>query len=226
MKRYIKIIIGIGFIVPSLTAFANLDVHPYLGVNIGMKHSRFASNNGGNIFKSNYPVGGLFVGVEFLPELSLELNLESTVSKKKKSYGQEGTYPLGIKLDQNYNFDSKARFYSVGMDLFYKFKFQESCNGFRPLIGVGIKKVTAKLSSFYAPSANTLDSAKFDLNKHKSRILLKLSGGVHYDFNDIFGVRGLISWENTSRLKPSSPKGSTAKLKDSFGATLGMVVKF
>jgi hypothetical protein len=213
----------LGMLLPTV-ALADLSLNPYFGADVGIKHIGFKSGYGDKMFKSNQPTGSIFAGVEVCPNLDVGITLERTLhtSKKKETIGQ-GVMMFGKinRTGASVNTDSKAKFSSIGIDLIYKFSFTEY-EKFKPLIGVGIKRVKAKLTSEVSGPGW---SDSINLSKNNSKTIFKLMAGAEYMFTNHFGGRVLLNFENTARLKPNDVDGFTAKLKNSFGGTVGAIVR-
>ncbi len=231
IMKGISTVATVGVFLPTVAIGGDFNFSPYFGADIGIKHTGFKSGYGDKIFKSKQPVGSIFAGVEICPNLDLGLVLERTISSSKRNSSLgDGSMSLGKTLvtanpggSMNYD-NSRAKFSSIGIDLIYKFSFAEY-DKFKPLIGLGIKRVKAKLTSHITDSTNANYSRDINLSNNNSKTIFKLTGGAEYMFTNHFGGRVLLSFENTSKLKPSDASGRTAKLKNSFGATLGAIVR-
>jgi hypothetical protein len=72
------------------------------------------------------------------------------------------------------------------------------------------------------------------LDQDNKKIIAKLAAGMEYFISESFGIRLLGSWENTSKLTPNAqysytgssigPRTITAKLHDSFGYSVGVIL--
>jgi len=226
MKKFINTLLVVALIIPEI-AMASLNFHSlYFGASAGIKQNGLKSGFGDNLFRTTQPTAQIFAGIGLLPNLDLEFDLEKTINYKNTSNVAAGSYFLGNIAppgSPTRSFKSDAKYISVGVKLFYKFNTFKIEN-FNFLIGAGIKRAKVKLTS-----QNLHNMKTFDLRDNNSKNLLTLSTGVEYMFNKVCGLRGLVSWENTSKLQPSlnqSGLNYMAQFKNSISYTLGLIARF
>lgn len=73
------------FVYASISALATTTVNlppAYFGINAGLKRNGFASGYGDGTFNNKQPMANIFIGLEMLPRLNLEFNLETTMKRK------------------------------------------------------------------------------------------------------------------------------------------------
>jgi len=211
-------------------ALAKINLQsPYVGISVGIRQNGLYLGQGDNVFKSRQPVGEFFVGLEeVFPSLNLEINIEKIIDRKKQStlnegdnlFGQTVVLPVGIR---ELNLNTKMQFFSAGVDVLYKIKVI-NCENFSFLFGPGIKIAKLNLSA-----KNTYTGNETKLSNGNTKTLLKLSAICEYMVTNNYGLRGLVSWENTSVLSPTARNNGykyTARLKNTISYKLGMLFKF
>ncbi len=226
MKRFINILLAVVLIMPEI-AMASFNFHSlYFGASVGIKHNGFKSGFGDNLFRATQPTAQIFAGIGLLPNVDLEFDLEKTISYSRTSNIGPGIYFLGDAMLPNTptrSIKSDSKYMGMGVKLFYKFNLFKIEN-FNFLIGAGIKRAKVKLTS-----QNLYNMKTFNLRDNNSKNLLTLSTGVEYMLNKVCGLRGLVSWENTSKLQPSlnqSGLNYMAQFKNSISYTLGLIARF
>lgn len=213
-----------------------LTINPYGGVDIGMQHFGFKSGYGDNLFAKNLPKGNLFVGINFNNYFGLEGGYESTIEKKRNAtlYGGNSTMlgnfiPGGPNETDYLNLNSKAKISGWHLGITGRFPI-DTKNLF--IIGhVGIKRTNIKLVSrvisykdYGQPEELGTPQDQVVLGDNSKKNILKLSGGIEYFFNKHIGLRAMLGWENTAKLKPVSDN-KTALLKNSFLYSIGITLK-
>jgi hypothetical protein len=205
LKKAIKTTILLGTLaiggIVALQSHADVEHvnNGYIGADVGLKSTGFKSGYGNGAFKSSHKLGRIFVGTEISPNLDFEMYLEKTLGGSRKN------------LHTNHN--TKVKFFSIGAGMMRK--FDTCCENVKLLAGVGIKRSKVFLNGNH--QGNVIDASK-------SKLLLKLTGGVEYMFNERFGTRTLLTYETTNRLK-STDTAISAKLRNSYGASLGVIYK-
>lgn len=227
IKRYITACLSLILIIPPV-ALAKVNLPSmYIGVNAGVKQNGFTPGYGDNLFNTKQPIANIFAGIEIIPHLNVEINLETTKNRQRHSALSGNDSFLGVVPGDliTRNWQSDIKFSSIGADLIYKFN-PICCDKFNILLGAGIKitKVNLKSKNLSSPSTPVLK-----LTENNTKGLIKLSAGYEYMFTNNYGMRGLVSWENTSALKPVGTNriGAkfTAQLKNSMNYTLGVLYK-
>jgi hypothetical protein len=215
-------------VVPSI-ALATTPVNlpsVYVGMNAGLKHNGFATGYGDNIFKNKQPTANIFVGLEIFPKLNLEASVETTMKRKHEAILSGTDMYLGESMDgETSAVKGDLKMSSIGLDLIYKLN-PLCCEKFNLLLGAGVKILKADLKTYRSDKPNNY----VKLKEGSIKTICKLTGGYEYMFTNNYGMRGLISWENSSALKPigTSKSGGRfhAKLKNSTNYTLGVLYKF
>lgn len=228
MKNTRHIIASLMLVAPTLALAATTVNLPsvYVGVNAVLKKNGFTTGYGDNTFKSKQLMANLFVGLDMLPNLNLEVNLETTMKRKRESTLSGNDVWLGNSMEgQTLTVVGDIRMSSIGLDLIYKFN-PLCCEKFNLLFATGMKILKVDLKTY----ASDEPSKYVKLKDGNVKTIFKLTSGYEYMFTNNYGMRGLISWENTSALKPigTSKTGARfhAKLKNSINYTFGILYEF
>lgn len=220
-------LISLILIFPGI-ASATLNVPlAYAGINCGIKHSSFVTEYGGNVFKSKQPMANVFIGIEIVPNLNLQISAESTTNSKRQATLFQNNVYLGIPImDNQRTFQTSMKIFGIGSDLIYKFN-PLCCKHFNLLFGIGAKITKINLTT---KNVSVVNGSVAKLNIHNTKVIMKLLAGYEYMFTKNYGVSGIINWENTSSLKPTGFLKSggiiNAKLKNTLSYTLGVLYKF
>jgi hypothetical protein len=216
------------------TKFSGLNLTPYAGVDVGIQHFEFEPGYGDNLFKNELPVGNLFAGVKFNDYFGIEGGYESTLEGKRNSTIYGGNTGLGIYITPTIidytKCSSKIKISGWHLGVTgYSPLYLNGDNSLSIFGYIGIKHTNAKLilntlASKPPGGPEQVDSSTMVLNKNNKKILMRLSVGIEYLFNKHIGIRTLIGWENTSKLKPSY-NANIAKLKDSILYGVGIILK-
>lgn len=191
-----------------------------IGVSLGNTIYRYQEGFGDNLFKKNHPTVSAFYQYDFMQNLYAELGLESTFRKTRKEFNPTGSVLSGSLTGADTQNESKSKFNGIYLALMGRHNINDdlALEG-----GIGIKYVKATLQ-------RTLqDPILGDYLKAKSaKPILKVTTGLKYKINNKFSLRGLISWENSSRLRPGGYTADAGllwehKLKNALGYSLGLV---
>lgn len=213
MKQIAKSLVLLGAMVAASSASASWidDLCPYIGVDYkqtwlkgkGFFHDKVARS---------YPGATIYLGTKFSECFGAEIGYTWTGRKHKTAaIGQHnffnrnipGFVPFG---SNNETIRTSTRFNSFHFDL----------NGYYPLadcfelIGsVGIASMKPKVSATVTHSRNHPRFGNFHRNDGrflesthgKSKGVWRLGAGAQYLFTECVGLRGMIRWESTSRLR-------------------------
>lgn len=199
------------------------DARTYIVLDCGMKHISFKGKRGAELFKKSYPLFNASIGLKLLRNLNVEISIETTATRVKDAKYETGSIILNYRVPGTLYAKSKSGFYGMGINLIYKCVLLNNDNLYA-LFGVGIKQTTTKLS-YDGNFLSTNDKIYKSLYEHKTKIIPKLIFGLHYNINNTFGLRSLVSWENTSKLHPQNGR-LVASLKNTFNYTVGLVFNF
>ncbi len=182
----------------NLPSFSDLASNAYFGTEFGMKHVGVKSGAHSDLYGSTHKMGRYIMATQLTPNIDAEVYIERNIGHTKKSNG--GGH-------------SSVRFSNAGLGLIYKFNLS-GMDTVKPFVGIGLKNVRVKIDH----------NRVVDLYLTKSKVLWKLNGGLELMFNEHVGTRFTTSFENSSRLKPSS-HGHRVRLKDSFGTGVTLLAK-
>lgn len=226
IKKYINIgALSLGLALPGMALSSSTLQSSYIGVNAGIKRHGFVTGYGDTLFKNKQVIINIFAGFKIIPHLDLEINAEKSMPCKKQATLSSNDSILGLKepIGATATFKSKVNISSIGADLIFKFN-PVCCEKFNPLLGIGIKVTKVGLKTTVLNSGISIK-----LTEGNVKSLAKLLGGWEYVFNNNYGIRGLIIWENTCALKLTGAdmEGNryTAKFKNSTNYTLGIFYK-
>lgn len=191
---------------------------PYLGVDAQIRHMSFFKRFGGNLLKENYPQGNFFAGLKFCDYVGIEVGY--TMSQKKSRYktlrsGETifGTIlpipPASLVSREDSSAYSKIQGWNLNLMGFLPIICED--NSLSLVGGIGVSQLKLKIHhrlKFFAQGSDNLSpiieaqNLAFEpLKKHKYKGILRLTGGIQQLITDCFGVRGLVTWENTTQLK-------------------------
>ncbi len=193
----------------SLSVFADtkspIPLVSYVGVDAQMRHMDFEKNFGGNILQHRYPQANFFAGFKFNDYLGAEAGY--TFSKKQLSTRahQSTDIVLGELLPTIYpvlvsqTFQSRASSKISGWNanlMGYLPIFCKEDN--TQLIGsIGFASLKSRVHNLVIFNNTLIDTNYF--KKHKT--ILRLGTGIQHMVCDNIGLRFLVAWENTSKLK-------------------------
>lgn len=226
-------IILLSSITSTAKSLSSLNITPYIGIDVGLQYFGFKSGYGDNLFTNKLPKGNLFIGINFNDYVGLEGGYESTIEKKRNTtlHGGHSTVlgnflPGGIEYMK---YSSKVKISGWHLGITGRCPFYTS-NFF--IIGyVGVKRANIKLvrdtilyKDYGHPAIPGEAQDQVILGKNSKKNILKISGGIEYFFSNHLGLRALLGWENTAKLKPIS-NNKNACLKNSFLYSIGIVLK-
>lgn len=214
------LILGISGISSPAIADWGCCLTPYLGVDAQIRHMEFFKRFGGNVLKKNYPQGNFFAGLKFCDYVGVEFGY--SMSQKKSQYKtlRDGDTVFGRVLGTSVppatlRVDSSAyssiRGWNMNLMGFLPILCED--NSFNLIGAIGISQLKLKVHhkiKFFTQSDSrstlitrevALDFNDFNLKKRKYKGTLRLTVGAQQLITDCLGMRGLITWENTARLK-------------------------
>lgn len=219
----------------SAPAFsAEWSWNPYIGVDGGLRHLEFPQDLGGNIFDDNYPQGNLFAGFKFNDYFGVEAGFEYTKREKRTVTLVAGQFEAGGDALQPGQFQvnrGTGRVQAWHVNLVGTLPLSD-CYPISLFGMVGLASVKAKFSS--QPLADDAFPGGFPAGFgmrtfEKTKSVLRLAGGLQYMVLDCVGIRGMVSWENTNRLKNIYSKESAISqisLKNSTMYSFGIFYIF
>lgn len=229
---------GIALFSPIISqAASSLNLTPYGGVDVGMQNFGFKSGYGDNLFAKQLPVGNLFIGIKFNDYFGIEGGYETTIDKKKETTIGAGDtilgnliYAIDVKNISQFN---RFRVYGLHLGLTGRYPIfsKEDHTGLSIVGYLGIKYTTVKSSRNIfkiTPALGPTEAynSRINLDTDNKKNLARLAFGLEYFFYNHVGLRTLIGWENTARLKPvNNGGGYMANLKNSYKYSIGIIFK-
>ncbi len=199
----------------------------YVGADAQVRITRFYKNYGGNFYKKEYPQANIYLGVKGNEYFGIESGTEVSTTRTHSAYIPVGSYVLGAPEEIDASIKTVVRFRTLHTSLIGIFPICED-SGFNILFAVGATNLKVRLENTLTQLGSTQVEKRLKLAQ--SRTVLRLMTGVQYMFNDCFGVRANVRWENTKQLKNIEPVRSMAphiaRIKDSFTYGLGFVIQF
>lgn len=227
----------------------------YAGADAQARYMPFQKDFGGNILNKNYPQGNFFAGFKLNNCIGIEAGYE--VSKKKSGtrihaptdlvFGTT-VEPLDPPAIVGIRDISRASSKIYGWNLNLVGFLPVWCEEYNvSLIGsVGLAYLKMKVSN---RRSNTITTTVFDpvdqriglediqdfthRKYNKSKTVLRLSGGIQHMLSECFGLRLMVNWENTSKLRARGRDVETnllgqsiARAKNSFNYGLGIFTAF
>lgn len=225
----------------------------YAGSELNIRRMRFKKNFGNKIFKDPfYKELNVFIGRKINKYLGLEVGYELSNTKVQSKNIQNGSFLFGCKLiDTCPGFDSitntirsrsKIEGFNISLMGLLPIAHEEKLN----LIGsIGLCHLKSNTTFTLTEVGETNIVLSDELNipvqriartesKYKDNIVtIKASTGVQYLTTRNFGIRGLVTWENTHKIKIQGVDRKTlqksndrAKFKDSITYRIGFFIPF
>lgn len=213
------------------------SIIPYIGFESGRQYFGFKSGYGDNVFVKEIPKINIFAGLKLNNYFGIEGGYETTGSGTKianigyKDMYLGKPYPNGLNPGEIAQYFTKAQIYGwhLGLNAEYPLNDTYPDNYWSIVSYGGIKNTKTKLVSSLLLYAGHLPNINITnvLKQANSKILLKLSAGLQYSPFENISFRAMLSFENTSVLKPHNDSDNffEARLKDSISYTLGVVFK-
>ena len=238
------------------TAMADMDLclTPYVGVDAQIRHMPFQKNFGGNVLKKNYPQGNFFAGLKFNQYVGVEFGYEASKKKSRKVTHDNSDIVFGepleqvdppflLGIDHASHSSSKINGWNANLVGFFPILCEDNSLQLIGSIGVAQLKLKAK-NTLSVTEVTSIDVAgiipgteteihPFNTHFTKKKAVLRLSGGIQNMITDCIGIRALVTWENTAKLKGKGKRieigeatFSVVKPKNSFNYSLGIFTSF
>ncbi len=248
-------------LVTSGAAVANMnfmDCCPsfYAGADAQLRHMPFQKDFGGNILKKNYPQGNFFAGFKLNNCIGIEAGYE--VSKKKTGNRVHspadlifGTTiepldpPFLVGISETSHASTRINGWNLNLVGFMPVWCEEYNLNLIGSVGLAQlrlkthnRRTTRETVTLYDPITDaaigladevTVTNAAYN----KRKVVLRLGAGVQHMLTECFGVRVLVNWENTAKLRAQGRRpdtgltlSSVSRLKNSFNYGLGVFTTF
>ena len=233
--------------IPLNKCYANLQeatqgkqtksIIPYIGFESGRQYFGFKSGYGDNVFVKEIPKINIFAGLKLNDYFGIEGGYETTGSGTRianigyKDMYLGKPYPIGLNSGEIAEYFTKVQIYGwyLGLNAEYPLNDTYPDNYWSLVSYGGIKNTKVKLTSSLFLYAGHLPNINVTnvLKQSNSKILLKLSAGLQYSPFENLSFRFMLSFENTSALKPHNDSDNffEARLKNSISYGLGIVLK-
>jgi hypothetical protein len=199
----------------------------YVGADAEVRKMKFDNNYGGNIYKDEYPQGNVYLGIKGNEYIGIEAGWEASRTRRRQVFLPAGSILFGLpqKFEARYNVIVRLR--GLHTSLIGFFPVWQNPD-FKLIMAIGVTNLKIKLENTITEIANTPFAA--DIKFGSSKNVLRLMTGVQYMFNNCFGIRANVRWENTSKFKNIEPirflSNETVRTKDSIIYGLGVVFQF
>lgn len=242
----------------TYTAASGLDLclDAYVGVDAQMRHMHFQKNFGGNILQHRYPQANVFAGFKVNEYVGIEAGYEFS----KKQHGTK-THPVGdvvfgepipppdpslVSIAHASRASSKINGFNLNLVGFLPILCEDNTQ----LIGsVGMASLKSRTRNTFTTTAVTLipievEGETFEIpftvitpttHQYKKRKpIFRIAAGVQHLTTCCIGIRGLVTWESTAKLKSTGKDvltaektpGDIAKPKRSFLYGIGIFAPF
>lgn len=230
------------------------SVKPYVGVDAEWRHMNFKRGYGDNVFKRNTPQGNAYVGVRLSDYFAIEAGYQAAKKKTRGSSLDYQSYFLGLPpWSFNYlqqpgdlvTFESTTKIQGPHINIVGFFPVWDEHR--LELIGsIGCALLKAKLTTnllntsgpSIAAVANPVEPMASIDAYSKRKNVLKLGAGMQKMLTDNWGIRAMLKWENTQRIKVNGtvnteivPDGTlirpvSIRYKNSMAYSLGTFLTF
>lgn len=242
----------------AMSSFTDWCLTPYAGVDAQIRHMALKDNFGGKQTVKNYPQGNFFAGLKVNDYLGIEVGYETTQRKSRNTTNGDLVSVFNVPNQSHIVFapllidgvfpvtttDSvSSRIQGFNASLMGYFPIcDEYCLQLIGGVGVArlranikhtVKTSTAVIVSPLLPDPITETTEQNSVTTFKkTKTVVRVMGGLQHMISDCAGVRGTVTWENTSRLSingvetPPSATTPMAKLKDSVIYGVGVFMQF
>jgi hypothetical protein len=243
----------------NIWAAESFELAPYAGVDAQMRHMSFERHFGGNIFHKSYPQANVFLGLKFKECVGVEIGYEFSKTQRHARNYNVGDVVFGQTLTSKASNPLLLSEHFAGHAAAKTYGWNFNLVGFKPVIcgdnnlqligSIGFAHLRLKvhhllintnvlLNAFALEEGvrQPLTEVIFDTRNYKSRKnIFRMATGVQHMWGDCLGIRALITWEYTTKLKAKKNQHSTiadlrlltkAKLKNSFLYGIGVFIPF
>jgi len=177
------------------------EFSPYVGIEGKLQHTE-GKRDWKPILPKGYAGGTLYIGAKLFEVCSLELGFSETFRKEKKYTFKTNDSFFGDTQVAGAQTTIKNHFTNWHLDLNGYYPFAECWELFGS-IGGGVVKPKLGIELANIPATDTL-LVQIPRNG-KGRGVFRLGVGIQYMATESFGLRALVRWESTSRVKIYGP---------------------
>lgn len=188
------------------------DMHPYVGLDYKQTEVK-NKNNWYHNFTKSFPGASVYAGSRFHKHWGVELGYDWA---RKKSHAGTHASPE--------DFRSHLSFRGARLDVNAYWPMKEHVEWIGVLGLVAMKTRVA----FDNQALDTANARLFSQMSAGTKTMGRLGLGLQYMGADQMGVRGLLRWENTSRIRlrgKALSEGQQRPFKDSISLNLGLFYK-
>jgi hypothetical protein len=219
----------------SWSFFNNCCPEPYLGVDAQLRHMKWSSTNGNNVFNRNYSQGNLYIGLKINDFLGGELGYETAFRRKENVTLNTGDVFLGQTVLAE---DGPPLFINSKVEMR---GFHANLMGFCPIFSDGLELigsiglVNLKLKHkiiFFEPDGTTVIPNSLRTFE-KQRLVPRFGLGLRQRLSECVGIRFMVNWEKLSRFQNIPPYATESLIsplrvnaKNSFIYSIGFFVNY
>lgn len=230
----------------AATAQNRLGLTPYVGADAEFRHMDYHKNFGGNIINHNAPQANVYAGIRLGEYLAVEAGYEATKRKTRRSTLKNGDTLGGFILPllnppgpDLYGFNTTTQTKGLHANL-VGFLPVSDCYRLQLIGMLGLTRLKTKTTLTFVTINDALVAplagAGEDVTIFKARKnVLRLGAGLQHMIDCNWGVRGMVKWEASKKLKMNStspilnngaPAALSIRPKNSVIYSLGVFYTF
>lgn len=241
----------------TAVANMNMDCCPsfYLGADAQLRHMPFQKDFGGNILKKNYPQGNFFAGFKFNNCIGIEAGYEVTKKKSGNKLHAPSDFIFGttieplnppdlVAISERSRASSRIHGWNLNLVGFLPVWCEEYNLSLLGSVGLAQLKLKTRHTRTTTETVTVFDDTETAIGTanevfignrayNKRKVVLRLGAGIQHMLTECFGLRVLVNWENTNKLRTQGRNlengltvSSVARLKNSFNYGLGVFTTF
>lgn len=197
----------------AATAENRFGLTPYVGADAEFRHMDYHKNFGGNIINHNAPQANVYAGVRLNEYFAVEAGYEATKRKTRRNAFRTGDTLAGVAVPilnglaggiSQWSATSQIKGLHANLLGFFPI-----CESYRlKLIGmVGFARLKAKstlrlLVQEDGDAVDQIQGQTINIFRAKKTVL-RLGAGLQHMIDCNWGVRGMVKWEASKKLKMS-----------------------
>ncbi|MDB6097066.1 MAG: hypothetical protein JWM09_1344 [Francisellaceae bacterium] len=202
----------------------------YVGVDAQIRSTSYKAGYGDNIMKKTAPQGNVFAGFKFHENFGLEVGYQFAKGKNKFTSIAVGGIVNGIAVGSpgvtSSEFQTKAKYNGFNLNLNAYIPLDKEYN--LDFVGyVGLEHLKVNIDRINVTINNRIPYGNLQ-NFKKTKTVARAGLGIQKTFDENWGLRALVGWENTSKFKliPAAKPLTYASLKDTVSYGIGIFAKF
>lgn len=214
MKKKLALLVAPVVLLSASAAMAEYSwgLRPYVGADAELRHMDFQKGLGNNVIQHNYPQGNVYVGARLNEYLAVEAGYEATERKTRTSTVRPQDVLGGVTVSAangTLQLNTTSQVKGLHANLL---GFLPICDTYRlQLIGlVGFARLENKATlTFLSQNGAALTQDSTNITTFKARkSLLRLGAGLQHMIDCHWGVRAMLKWEASKKLKMASQNGT------------------